>query len=92
MVLGGIDYPQNKVDDNGQQEHNSQYCRAEPVVEAGLAAQPDRLGSPVVRHQRVEQGEDGDAGEEEGRDEGGSVTEVEHTQGESSEDDGEVEP
>lgn len=40
----------------------------------------------------VDHGQDGDAGEEDGADLAGAVAEVEQTDGEGAEDDGEVEP
>lgn len=46
----------------------------------------------MVRHECVQQREDGHAGEEECGDEGGAVAKVEHAQREGAEDDGEVEP
>lgn len=46
----------------------------------------------MVGRQGVNHGEHGHAGEEEGRDEGGPVAEVEHANGQRAEDDGEVEP
>lgn len=46
----------------------------------------------MVGPQRVEQGEDGHACEEEGGDLGGAVAEVEHAHGQGADDDGEVQP
>jgi hypothetical protein len=46
----------------------------------------------MVCYQCVNHGQHSDAGEEERRDKGDSVTEVEHTNGKGAEDDGEVKP
>lgn len=46
----------------------------------------------MVRHQRIQHGQHGHAGEEEGRNEGHAITKVEHSNGQGAQDDGEVEP
>lgn len=92
LLLGTIGDPQHEVDDDGQQQNDGQDRGAEAVVEPGLPPHPYRPRPPVVREQGVHHGEHGDAGEEEGRDEGDAVAKVEHADGEGAEDDGEVEP
>ena len=92
VVLGGIYDPEDKVDNNCQQEHDGQDGRTKSIIEASLAPQPDGLGAPMVRYQRIEKGEDRYSSEEEGRDEGGAIAKVEHAQGQGPKHDGEVEP
>ena len=93
MVLAGrVRDPEDKVDDDGEEQDDGEEGGTEAVIEAGLTAHPYRLGPPVVRYEGVDHGGHGDAGEEEGRDEGGPVAKVEHADGEGAEDDGEVEP
>ncbi len=92
LILGCVSYPQNKIDDDGEQQYDGQEGWAEAVVKAGLASDPNRLGAPVVCRQGVYHGHHGDAREEESRDEGGPVAKVEHADGEGAEDDGEVHP
>lgn len=46
----------------------------------------------MVRHQCIYHGQHSDTSEEECRDEGDSITEVQHADGEGAENDGEVEP
>lgn len=87
-----VNDPQNKVDHDCEQKHNGQHGRTEAVIETSLAPLPYALGTPMVGRQGVNHGEHGHAGEEEGRDEGGPVAEVEHANGQRAEDDGEVEP
>lgn len=84
--------PEDEVDDHGQEQDDGQEGRPEAVVEAGLAADAYRLRAPVVREQGVQHGGHGDDGEQEGRDEGRPVAEVQHAHGEGAEDYGEVQP
>lgn len=92
LLLGTVRDPQHEVDDDGQQEDDGEHGGPETVIKPCLPPHSYRLRSPVVRHQRIDHGQHGHAGEEEGRDEGGPVAEVEHADGEGAEDDGEVEP
>lgn len=92
MLAGLVGDSEDKVDNDGQEQDNGQNSRTETVVEAGLSPHSYRLSSPVVCHQGVQHGQHGDAGEEERRNEGDAVTEVEHTNGQGAKDDGEVEP
>ncbi|RFU29679.1 hypothetical protein B7463_g6672, partial [Scytalidium lignicola] len=76
----------------GQQQDDSQKCRPKPVIKPSLSPQSDGFRSPMVREERIDHGDHGNEGEEEGGDEGWTVTEVQHANGEGAEDDGEVEP
>jgi hypothetical protein len=91
-LLSIVGDSQDEVDDDGQQQNDSQHTRAKLVVEAGLAAHTDAPGSPMVGEQGVDHGGHGHDGEEEGGDEGRTVTKVQHADGQRAEDDGEVEP
>lgn len=92
-LLGlGVGNAQAKVDHHRDQQQQRQHRRPDAVVEPGLAALANRFRAPVVCPQRVEQGEHGHGGEEEGGDLGGLVAEVEHAHGQGADDDGEVQP
>jgi len=84
--------PQHKVHDHRNDQDNSQERRAKLIVETLLATPPDRLCAPVVGEECIAHCEQGYGGEEEGGDEGGLVTKVEHADCEGAEDDGEVHP
>ena len=88
----GVGDAEDEVDDDGEEEDDGEDGGAEAVVEAGLAADAYGLGAPVVREERVDHGEHGDAGEEEGRDEGGPVPEVQHPDRQRPQDHREVQP
>lgn len=92
LLLRLIHNPQDKVDNDGQQKNNRQESWAKPVIESSLPPHSYRLGSPVVCDEGVDHCQHGHAGEEKGGDEGHSVAEVEHANGQGAEDDGEVEP
>ena len=92
LLLGLINNPQHKVDNNGQEEYDGQESRAEAVIETSLASHSNGFGPPMVCGEGIYHGEHGDSGEEKGGDEGDAVTKVEHANGEGTEDDGEVQP
>lgn len=92
LLLGGIRDSENEVDHNSKKENNGETSRAISIVKTGLPSHPDRFRTPVVRYQGIHHGSHRNDREEEGGDNGWSVTEVEHANGESSEDDGKVQP
>lgn len=92
MLLAAVDNPQHKVDDHGQQQNDGQDRGSKAIIEARLAPHPYALGPPMIREQGVYHGQHGNTREEEGRDEGRAVSEVEHADGQGAEDHGEVEP
>lgn len=92
MVLGLVGNSKDEVDNDGQEKDDGQHGRSETVIETGLSLHSYRLGSPVVGYKCVDHGAHGDTSEEESRDKGNSVTEVEHTNGKGTKDDGEVKP
>lgn len=92
LLLRRVRDAEDEVHHHSQEQDDGQEGWAEAVVEAGLAADPDRLRTPVVREQGVQHRGHGHHGEQEGRDEGGPVTEVQHADGQGAEDDREVEP
>jgi len=84
--------PQHEIHhDRGQQRHR-QHRRPEAIVEATLAPHADALGAPVEGHEGVQHGGQGDEGEEARGDLADAVAEVEQADGQTAEDDGEVEP
>jgi hypothetical protein len=84
--------PQNEVDDNRKQQSNSQNRRAKAIIESTLSSHANALCAPVECDKRVDHGHERDECEESGADLSDAVTEVEKTDGEAAEDDGEVEP
>lgn len=92
LVLRRVRDPQDKVDRHGKQQDDSQEGRTEPVIEARLSSHSYRLCPPMVCYESVYHGCHGDAREQERRDEGGPVAEVEHADGQRAQDDGEIEP
>ena len=84
--------PQNEVDNNREQQSNSQNRRTKAIVESALPSHANALCTPVECDKRVDHGHQGDECEESSADLSDAVTEVEKTDGEAAEDDGEVEP
>jgi hypothetical protein len=92
LLLRRIRDPEDKVDDHRQEQDDGEERGAEAIIEAGLAAQADGPRAPVVREQRIDHGGHRHDGEHEGGDEGRAVPEVQHADGQSAEDHGEVQP
>lgn len=92
LLLGVVQDAQNKVDHDSQQENNGQDGRAETIVETSLSPHSYGLCSPVICDQRVDHGQHGDSSEQERRDEGDTVTKVEHANGQGANNDSKVEP
>lgn len=86
LFLRPVRIPQNKVNSHRNEDDDREDSRAELIIEPSLAPQPDGLRSPVEGDQRVDHGEDGREREEEGGDEGGPVTEVQHADGQRADD------
>ena len=84
--------PQDKVDDNRKQQSNGQNRRTKAIVESTLPSHTNALCAPVECDESVDHGHQGDECEESSADLSDAVTEVEQTDGEAAEDDGEVEP
>lgn len=82
----------NEIDHNGSQQSNCQDRGTKPVVEAALASHADALRTPMEGEKGVYHSSHGDKGEETGGDLADLVAEVEQTNGETAQDDGEVEP
>jgi hypothetical protein len=83
---------EDKVDNNSSQQSNSQDGRTKAVVETALTSHTDALCSPVEGDECVDHSGHGDQGEQTSRDLADLVTEVEETDCETAQDDGEVEP
>lgn len=92
LLVARICYPEDKVDNDGQQQDDGQEGRTKAVVEAGLSTHSDGFRTPVIGDQSIYHRKHRNAREKKGADERGAVTEVEHADGEGTEDDGEVEP
>ena len=88
----GIGDSQDKVDNNGSQQRNSQDGGAKAIVEATLAPHADTLCAPVEGEEGVDHRGHCDEGEEAGRDLANLVAKVEQADGQTAEDDGEVQP
>ncbi|GMG03417.1 unnamed protein product [Aspergillus oryzae] len=84
--------PEDKVNDDGRQQGEGQDGGTETVVDAALAAFADAGCAPVEGAEGVDHGRHGDDGEETGGDTTDAVTEVQETDGQAAQDDGEVEP
>lgn len=84
--------PQHEVDHDRQQQRNSQHSRTKAVVKSSLPSHADALGAPVESYEGVDHGHERDECEEARADLSDAVTEVEETDCEAAEDDGEVEP
>lgn len=87
-----VTHAEDKVDHDGGQQGNSKDSRSEAVVETALPAPTDTLRTPVKRHYGVDHGCHGNDGEQGGGDATDTVSEVEETHGQTTEDDGEVKP
>lgn len=83
---------ENKVDDDGQEEHDGKDGGAETVVIGAGATVSDGACSPVVCQERVDHDGHSDKGEHGSRNAADPVTKVEQTRSQSREGDGEVEP
>ena len=84
--------PENEVDNHGPQQRERQDRRSVTVVEARLPAAPDARGAPVEGEEGVEHGTHGDEREDTRADLPDPVAKVEQSNGEATENDGEVEP
>lgn len=87
-----LHHSQNEVDNNCCQQCQSQDCWSKSVVESTLSSHPDALCSPVEGHECVQHCCERNECEEGGADLTNAVTEVEEADGQTAEDDGEVEP
>jgi hypothetical protein len=87
-----ITNPQNKVNNNGRQKSQGQNSRSKAVIDPALSTTPDTLSAPVEGDECIDHGRHGDDGEEGGGDTADAITEIEEPDGETAQDDGEVEP
>lgn len=84
--------PQHEIDNHSSQQSHSQDARSESIIESTLSSLPYTLRPPVESDQRIYHRSHGDEGEEAGRDATNGVTEVKEADGQTAEDDGEIEP
>ena len=92
MVSTSTSHSQNKVDDDSREKGYCQHCRTESIVETALSSHPDALRSPVKCDEGVNHGRHCDESKETSRNLTDSVTKVEKTDSQTTENDGEVEP
>lgn len=83
---------EDEVNNDGRQQGEGQDCGTETVIDAALAAFADTGCAPVEGTEGVDHGRHGDDGKETGGDTTDAVTEVQETDGQTAQDDGEVEP
>lgn len=81
-----------KVDDDGEEEHDGENGGSESVVVGAGTTVADGARSPVICQEGVDHDCHSDKGEHCGRDTADLVTKVEKTSGKRREGDGEVEP
>jgi len=94
LVLLAISHgqPQHEIDNNSGEQRQRKDSRTEPVIETTLAPHPYALRAPMEREQGVDHGHHSDGSKQASTDLADPVTEVEKANGQSSEDDGEVQP
>jgi hypothetical protein len=85
-------HPQDEVDNDRGKQRDRQNGRAQTVIESSLSAHADAPRAPVESEQGVHHSHHSNDGEQTGADLADLVAEVEKTDRESAEDDGEVEP
>lgn len=84
--------PQHEIHNHCHRQRNRQHRRAEPVIEPTLPSHPYALRTPVECDQGVDHGHQSYDREEAGGDLTHAVAEVQQADGQTAEDDGEVEP
>jgi hypothetical protein len=83
---------QNEVHHNSGKKRNGKDGRTESVVDTALPTAANTLCSPVECNEGVDHGAHGDDGEEGGGDAADAVAEVQEADGQTAEDDSEIEP
>jgi hypothetical protein len=83
---------ENKVDNNSRQQGDSKHRWSKAVIKPALSTLPYTLRSPMKGKKRINHGGHGDDGEQAGRDAANAVAEIQKTDGEAAENDGEVKP
>jgi len=83
---------EDEVDDDGDQESNAENRGADSVVIWAAAASTNVICTPVVCPESIRHDGDSDHREHGSTDLSDLVTEVEKTDGQTTEDDGEVQP
>ena len=84
--------PEDEVDNDRKQQSNRKHRRTKAIIESTLPSHTNALCAPVECDERVDHSHQGDECEESSTDLSDAVAEVEKTDGEAAEDDGEVEP
>lgn len=94
LVLLAISHgqPQHEVDNNSGEQRQRKDSRTEPIIETTLAPHPYALRAPVEREKGVDHCHHSDSCEQASTDLADPVTEVEKANGQSAEDNGEVQP
>ena len=84
--------PQDEVHNDRAKQGDCQHGGAESVVETALASLPYALRAPVEGNEGIGHGGHGNEGEQAGADLADLVAEVEQANGETAQDDSEVQP
>ena len=94
LVLLAISHgqPQYEVDNNSSKQSQCEDGRTEPIIEAALTPHPYALRAPVECEKSVDHSHHSNDGEETSADLANLIAEVKQTNGQATEDDGEVEP
>lgn len=92
LLVIGHGQPEHEVDNDSSKQGQGEDGRTEPVVEAALAPHPYALCAPVECEEGVDHGHHGNDGEQAGANLSHLVAEVEKTDSQAAQDDGEVEP
>ncbi len=87
-----FDQSKNEIYHNRCQQGQRQHGGSDSVIETALASDPDTLCSPVEGGQRIYHGRHGDKCEQPSRYAADLVAKVEEADGQTAQDDGEVEP
>jgi hypothetical protein len=83
---------EHEIDNDSSQQCHRQHRGSKPIVEPTLTTPPDTLCSPMEGHKRIYHRHHGDEREQTGRDATDAVAEIQQTNGQASQDDGEIEP
>ena len=84
--------PQYEINNNSGKQRNREYRRAQPIVKPALSPHSYALRPPMERKQRIQHGSHSDEREQACTDLTDFIAEIEEANGETTQDDSEVEP
>ena len=90
--LTPLPHPQRKIHNNSCQKRQRQHRRPVTIINPRRPSLPNRVRPPVERCKGIQHSCHGDKCKEAGRNTADTVPEVEQTDGETAQDDGEVQP